>query len=173
MCVVPFGFDALVAVLSARHGEIFWIFPPIVTAASLVGAALTYWIGQTAGDAGLPRLVPARYLERMKARLATTGAGALAAAAVMPPPFPLTAFQSDMRRARLRSTALLPRLRRDAAGSLRSRRAAGTALWQPRCWRCCSGIGFRPRARRSRWWDWRRRPVMGAVLWSRTRQLPA
>ena len=90
---MPFGFDALVAVLSARHGEIYWIFPPIVTAASLVGAALTYWIGQTAGDAGLPRLVPARYLERMKVRLATTGVGALAAAAVMPPPFPLTAFQ--------------------------------------------------------------------------------
>jgi membrane protein YqaA with SNARE-associated domain len=93
VCLVPFGFDALVAVLSARHGEIFWVFPPIVTAASLVGAALTYWVGQTAGHAGLPRLVPARHLERMKARLATTGAAALAAAAVMPPPFPLTAFQ--------------------------------------------------------------------------------
>lgn len=90
---VPFGFDALVAVLSAKHGEIFWVFPPIVTAASLLGAALTYWIGRTAGDAGLPRLVPARHLERIKARLATTGAGALAAAAIMPPPFPLTAFQ--------------------------------------------------------------------------------
>ena len=37
--------------------------------------------------------MPARHLERMKTRLATTGAGALAAAAVMPPPFPLTAFQ--------------------------------------------------------------------------------
>ena len=93
MPVVPFGFDALVAVLSARHGEIFWIFPPIVTAASLVGAALTYWIGRTAGYAGLPRLVPARHLERMKAHLNTTGAGALAAAAVLPPPFPLTVFQ--------------------------------------------------------------------------------
>ena len=92
---VPFGFDALVAVLSARHGEIFWVFPPIVTAASLLAAALTYWIGRTAGDAGLPRLVPAHHLERIKARLATTGAGAgaLAVAAVMPPPFPLTAFQ--------------------------------------------------------------------------------
>ena len=90
---MPFGFDALVAVLSARHGEIFWVFPPIVTVASLIGAALTYWVGRTAGDAGLPRLVPARHLERMKASLATTGAGALAAAAVMPPPFPLTAFQ--------------------------------------------------------------------------------
>ena len=93
VCIVPFGFDALVAVLSARYGEIFWVFPPLVTAASLASAALTYWVGRTAGDAGLPRLVPARHLERMKARVATTGAGALAAAAIMPPPFPLTAFQ--------------------------------------------------------------------------------
>ena len=93
VCPVPFGFDALVAVLSARHSEIFWVFPPIVTVASLLGAALTYWIGRTAGDAGLPRLVPPHHLERIKARLATMGAGALAAAAVMPPPFPLTAFQ--------------------------------------------------------------------------------
>ena len=92
-CVVPFGFDALVVVLAAKHGDIFWIFPPIVTVISLVGSALTYWVGRTAGHAGLPRLVPAHHLERMKARLATAGAGALAAAAVMPPPFPLTAFQ--------------------------------------------------------------------------------
>ncbi len=88
VCVVPFGLDALVAVLSVRHGEVFWVFPPIVTAASLVGAALT--AGRTAGDAGLPRLVPARHSSYD--RLATTGTGALAAAAVMPPPFPLPRF---------------------------------------------------------------------------------
>ena len=89
-CVVPFGVDALVVVLAATYGEIFWIFPPIVTAVSLAGAALTYWMGRTAGDAGLPRLVAPHHLERIKARLNRTGSGALAVAAVMPPPFPLT-----------------------------------------------------------------------------------
>ena len=172
MCVVPFGLDALVAVLSARHGEIFWIFPPIVTAASLVGAALTYWIGQTAGDAGLPRLVPARYLERMKARLATTGAGALAAAAVMPPPFPLTAFQLtcgalDFDRRRFFLVFGVMRLVRFAAVALLARHF-GSHVLEMLQWdalqtavTAVTMVGLAATT------------VMGAVLWSRTRPLAA
>ena len=169
---MPFGFDALVAVLSARHGEIFWVFPPIVTAASLVGAALTYWIGQTAGDAGLPRLVPARHLERMKASLATTGAGALAVAAVMPPPFPLTAFQLtcgalDFDRRRFFLVFGVMRLVRFAAVALLARHFGSRVLEMLQ-------------------WDWLQTAVtavallglaaatvMSAVLWSRTRPLAA
>jgi membrane protein YqaA with SNARE-associated domain len=90
--VVPLGLDALVIVLAAKHDEIFWIFPPLVTAVSLAGAVLTYWIGRTIGYAGLPRFVDAGYLERMKARLDRTGVVALAVAALTPPPFPLSAF---------------------------------------------------------------------------------
>jgi len=172
VCVVPFGFDALVAVLSARHGEIFWIFPPIVTAASLVGAALTYWIGQTAGDAGLPRLVPARYLERMKARLATTGAGALAAAAVMPPPFPLTAFQLtcgalDFDRRRFFLVFGVMRLVRFAAVALLARHF-GSHVLEMLQWNALQTavtsvtlVGLAATT------------VMSAVLWSRTRPLAA
>jgi membrane protein DedA with SNARE-associated domain len=89
---VAVGIDALIIVLAARYGEIFWIFPPILATASLVGASLVYWIGQSAGYVGLPRLVPRHHLERIKSRLDKTGALALAAAAVMPPPFPLTPF---------------------------------------------------------------------------------
>jgi membrane protein YqaA with SNARE-associated domain len=81
-----------VVVLAARHDGIFWVFPPLVTMASLVGAVLTYWVGRTAGFAGLPRFMPAHHLERMKSRLDTAGSGTLAAAALLPPPFPLTAF---------------------------------------------------------------------------------
>ncbi len=87
---MPLGFDALVIVLSATYDEIFWIFPPLIAAASLIIAALTYWVGRTAGFASLPRLIPAHHLERLKTRLHSTGAGTVAVAAVMPPPFPLT-----------------------------------------------------------------------------------
>lgn len=88
--MVPFGIDALVVVLAAGYGDLFWIFLPLVTAVSVVGAACTYWVGRTAGAAGLPRLVPARRLEQIRARVNRMGAGALAVAAVLPPPFPLT-----------------------------------------------------------------------------------
>jgi len=90
--VVPFGVDALVIYLASTYGEVFWIFPLIVTMGSLAGNALTYWIGRCAGDAGLPRLLAPRHLDRMKASVQKTGAGRLAAAAVLPPPFPLTPF---------------------------------------------------------------------------------
>ena len=63
-----------------------------MTVVSLAGSALTYWAGRKAGHAGLPKLVPARHLDRIKACLDRTGGGATAAAAVLPPPFPLTAF---------------------------------------------------------------------------------
>ncbi|HKE85426.1 MAG TPA: VTT domain-containing protein [Vicinamibacterales bacterium] len=89
---MPFGVDALVIVLASKYGGIFWIFPPLVTAGSLVGAALTYWVGHSAGGVGLTRLVSPSHLERMKKRVEKSGAGALAVAAVLPPPFPLTPF---------------------------------------------------------------------------------
>jgi membrane protein DedA with SNARE-associated domain len=81
-----------VIVLASTHGEMFWLFPPFVTAMSLVGAALTFWVGRSAGEVGLPRLVSSRHLDRMKSTVQKAGAGRLAAAAVLPPPFPLTPF---------------------------------------------------------------------------------
>ena len=78
--------------LASTYAEVFWIFPLIVTMGSLTGAALTYSIGRCAGDAGLPRLLAPRQLDRMKLTVQKAGAGRLAAAAVLPPPFPLTPF---------------------------------------------------------------------------------
>jgi membrane protein YqaA with SNARE-associated domain len=88
----PLGTDALVIYLAARHRELFWLYPLLTTAGSTAGAALTYWIGAKAGDVGLERFVPGYRLERLKRRVRKTGAVALALPAVMPPPFPLTAF---------------------------------------------------------------------------------
>ncbi len=89
---LPFGNDMLVVYLSARHSEIFWIYPVLTTAGSVLGAWGTYWIGHRAGEAGLERFVPAKRLERLKARVRNTGAVAMAVPAVLPPPFPLTPF---------------------------------------------------------------------------------
>ena len=89
---MPLGIDAVLIVLAAKYREIFWLFPPIATAASLVGVGLIYWIGRSAGDAALARLLTPRHLERMKLCLEKAGPGTIAAAAVLPPPFPLTPF---------------------------------------------------------------------------------
>src|ERR1043166_5481984 len=89
---LPFGIDALVIYLSARNGMLFWIYPLLATAGSLTGAAVTYWIGKKGGEIGLQRFVSPRRLERLKHRVQTKGAVAMAFAALLPPPFPLTPF---------------------------------------------------------------------------------
>ena len=89
---LPFGVDALVIYLSARHGMLFWLYPLLATAGSLTGAAVTYWIGKKGGEMGLERFVSSNRLERLKHRVQTKGAVAMAFAALLPPPFPLTPF---------------------------------------------------------------------------------
>ena len=89
---LPFGIDALVIYLSARSGMFFWIYPLLATAGSVTGAAITYWIGRKGGEFGLERLVPSHRFERFRERVQKQGAAAMAFAALLPPPFPLTPF---------------------------------------------------------------------------------
>src|SRR5437773_612061 len=89
---LPFGIDALVIYLSARHGMFFWIYPLLATAGSVTGAAMPYWIGKKAGELGLERLVSNHRFERFRGRVQKQGAAAMAFAALLPPPFPLTPF---------------------------------------------------------------------------------
>jgi membrane protein YqaA with SNARE-associated domain len=164
--------DALVVVLAARHDGIFWIFPPFVAVASLVAATLTYWVGRTAGLAGLPRLVPSHHLERMKSRLDSTGSGALAAAALMPPPFPLTAFlltcgALDFDRRRFVLVFGMMRLVRFGAVALLARHYGNAVLHMleaDRLQTVVTSFGLVGLAAAS---------VAAAVAWSRTRPQPA
>jgi membrane protein YqaA with SNARE-associated domain len=87
---MPFGVDALVIYLAARDENLFWIYPILATAGSLLGAATTFWIGRKAGDVGLRRFVSKRHIEQLRCRVRDKGAMALAVPAIMPPPFPLT-----------------------------------------------------------------------------------
>jgi membrane protein YqaA with SNARE-associated domain len=89
---IPFGTDAVVIYLCARNRELFWLYPLLVTAGSLIGAAVSYRIIATIGDEGLARLVPPRQLERFRTRMKDIGPLTMGLSALLPPPFPLTAF---------------------------------------------------------------------------------
>ena len=88
----PFGIDTSVVVLAARLQSAAWLVPLLATAGSITGAALTFWMGRTIGDAGLSRYIPAHRLERVGARVRSSGAIALGALDLVPPPFPFTPF---------------------------------------------------------------------------------
>jgi membrane protein YqaA with SNARE-associated domain len=89
---LPFGIDTVVIYLAARDSAPFWIYPVLAATGSVLGASITYWIGHKAGEVGLERLVPERKLARIRDRVREKGAVAMAASALLPPPFPLTPF---------------------------------------------------------------------------------
>jgi membrane protein YqaA with SNARE-associated domain len=89
---LPFGVDAVVIFLAARQKDLFWLYPLLATAGSVAGAAVTFWIGHKVGEAGLERLIPQRRLERLQGKVRDAGAVAMAFAALLPPPFPMTPF---------------------------------------------------------------------------------
>lgn len=88
---LPFGVDAATIVFSMRGRTPWWAVALLATAGSLAGAAITFWMGNKAGDTGLDRLAPARHLEAARRRIKkTTRSAALATLSVIPPPFPFT-----------------------------------------------------------------------------------
>jgi membrane protein YqaA with SNARE-associated domain len=89
---IPFGTDAVVVYMCARDRQLFWLYPLLTTAGSVAGATVTYAIGARIGDKGLARFVAPRQLERFRTRMKDVGSLTLGLSAVLPPPFPLTAF---------------------------------------------------------------------------------
>src|SRR6476660_9157482 len=71
---LPFGIDAAVIILAARLRDLWWIVPFLATAGSVAGAALTFWMGMKIGEQGLERWVPAKRLERIRAKVRKKGA---------------------------------------------------------------------------------------------------
>jgi len=89
---LPLGIDFAVIILSARTPELFWLHTLMATAGSVIGAAGTFWIGRKVGEHGLTRLISPSRLRRVRDRVTTSAAVSVAALAMIPPPFPFTAF---------------------------------------------------------------------------------
>jgi membrane protein DedA with SNARE-associated domain len=91
IAVIPFAVDIAVIILASRSRELFWLYPIKATVGSIVGAALTFYIGRRLGEAGLEHFVAKGKLDRIRKRIEEKGAFALAVTDLIPPPFPFTA----------------------------------------------------------------------------------
>jgi membrane protein YqaA with SNARE-associated domain len=89
---LPLGIDFVVIIMAARKPELFWLYATLATIGSMIGAAGTFWIGAKVGEHGLARLVKPSRLERIQQRIGRSAAVTVAALAIIPPPFPFTAF---------------------------------------------------------------------------------
>src|SRR5215470_421281 len=75
---LPLAVDIAVIVLSSRAREMFWVYPIIAAGGSLCGAAVTYYIGHRVGDPGLERFVSTGRLQRIRKKIRSKGAIAIA-----------------------------------------------------------------------------------------------
>jgi membrane protein YqaA with SNARE-associated domain len=89
---LPLGIDFVLIILAARQPELFWLYAIMATVGSLIGAALTFWIGRVLGKHGLSRVIKPSRLKRIEQRVSERAAVSVAALAIIPPPFPFTAF---------------------------------------------------------------------------------
>jgi len=89
---LPLGIDFVVILLTARKPEWFWLYAILATAGSVVGSAFTFWIGRKIGEVGLERFIKPSRLARIQQRVGRSAAAAVASLALIPPPFPFTAF---------------------------------------------------------------------------------
>jgi membrane protein YqaA with SNARE-associated domain len=89
---LPLGIDFVVIIMAARRPHLFWAYTLLATAGSVAGAAFTFWIGWKVGEHGLSRLVKPSRLEHVRERVSQGAAVSVASLAIIPPPFPFTAF---------------------------------------------------------------------------------
>jgi membrane protein YqaA with SNARE-associated domain len=89
---VPLGNDLLIIAMSAKRHSLMPYYAAMAAAGSLLGCALTDAVARKGGEKGLGNHVPAKRLDYVKKQVKGNAAWALSFAALMPPPFPFTAF---------------------------------------------------------------------------------
>ena len=89
---LPLGIDFVVVILSARNPELFWMYALLATLGSVIGSGITFWLGRKLGEVGLSRVIKPSRLQRIERRVSQSAAVSVATLAIIPPPFPFTAF---------------------------------------------------------------------------------
>lgn len=89
---LPGSMDVLTIVLSARKQELWLYYAFMATIGSVIGGYVTYRIAGKGGKETLERKFPARTLEKVYRIFGRWGFGAIAIAALLPPPLPMVPF---------------------------------------------------------------------------------
>jgi membrane protein YqaA with SNARE-associated domain len=89
---LPGSMDVLTIVLSARNQELWLYYALMATIGSVIGGYVTYRLARKGGKETLERKFPARTLKKIYKIFGQWGFGAIAIAALLPPPMPLVPF---------------------------------------------------------------------------------
>lgn len=86
---VPGSMDVLTIVLAARNQELWLYYAAMATLGSVIGGIVTYRIARKGGKETLERKLRPRTVKKVYAIFERWGFGAIAIAALLPPPAPL------------------------------------------------------------------------------------
>jgi membrane protein YqaA with SNARE-associated domain len=89
---LPGSMDVLTIVLSARKQELWLYYALMATIGSVIGGYVTYRLARKGGKETLERKFPARTLKKVYRIFGRWGFGAIAIAALLPPPVPMVPF---------------------------------------------------------------------------------
>jgi membrane protein YqaA with SNARE-associated domain len=89
---LPGSMDVLTIILSARKQELWPYYALMATIGSVIGGYVTYRLARKGGKETLERRFPVRTLEKVYRIFGRWGFGAIAVAALLPPPAPMVPF---------------------------------------------------------------------------------
>jgi membrane protein YqaA with SNARE-associated domain len=89
---LPGSMDVLTIVLSAGNQGLWLYYALMATVGSVIGGFVTYRLARKGGKETLERKFPARRLEKVYRNFRRWGFGAIAIAALLPPPAPMVPF---------------------------------------------------------------------------------
>lgn len=89
---LPGSMDVLTIFLSARNEQLWLYYALMATVGSVIGGFVTYRLARKGGKVTLARRFPARTLEKSYKIFERWGLGAIAIAALLPPPAPMLPF---------------------------------------------------------------------------------
>ncbi len=89
---MPLGNDLLIIALTSRHPQRMPYYVLMATIGSTIGVAITWWISAKSSQKTLENNSRNRTVIYIERQIKEKGGFALAFAALMPPPFPFTAF---------------------------------------------------------------------------------
>ena len=92
MIPLPGSMDILAIVLSARKKELWLYYASMATIGSVIGGYVTYRLAGKGGKETLERKFSARTLDKVYRIFERWGFGAIAIAALLPPPTPMVPF---------------------------------------------------------------------------------
>lgn len=89
---LPGSMDVLTIILSARQHELWFYYALMATVGSVIGGYVTYQLARKGGTETLERKFPAKKLKKVYRIFGRWGFGAIAIAALLPPPTPMVPF---------------------------------------------------------------------------------